>query len=91
MEVYAVRMSPSSPVSESLGKRENKPQAGILGLNLVHPRYPRSSTYFIRCAPSGGGAKLNSEVAERLKVQDAASPRRRVIGSRWSDAGRVTL
>ena len=37
------------------GNGKGVPHTGSLGLNLVHPRYLRSSTYFIRFAPSSGG------------------------------------
>jgi hypothetical protein len=53
--------------AQQIDGQGNKPQAGVLGLNLVHPRYRWSSTYLIRNAPSGGGAMLRHEVAERLK------------------------
>jgi len=51
--------------------------AGILGLNLVHPRSPNGpSTYLIRCAPSGTGRQAwqRGRRSERLKVHMSGVP-----------------
>ena len=53
--------------AKHVGGQGNKAPARALGINLVHSRYQWSSTYFIRNTPSGEGAKLRHEVAERLK------------------------
>jgi hypothetical protein len=50
------------------------PPAGGPGLNLVHPRSPGFSTYFIRVTPGSGGVSLDTEVAQRLKVGCPTSP-----------------
>ena len=54
--------------ADHAGMREDMPLTGNPGLNLVQPRYLKSSTNFVRYAPGGGGTELRNEVAERLKV-----------------------
>ena len=60
---------PQARHRRSRSERRELPHAGVPGVNLVHPRCLRPSTYLIRRTPGGGDAKLGNEVAMRLKVR----------------------